>query len=360
MGAAATLSVIIPTLNEAATLPNLLNNLAQQTNLSLQIIIADGGSDDGTLALVPPNTTITHSTTGRGQQMNTGAAQATHDYLLFLHADSTLPHPQLLSNAITALQQAEHASPNTLIAGHFPLHFVRQTPQHAVAYAYLELKTRLNRPGTVNGDQGLLISRQHFYQLGGFDTRLPFLEDQRIAAKIRSQGRWLTLPGMLHTAARRFETEGFHRRYLLMTLIMTCYTLGEDEFFTAAPAIYRAQHHTHHLLLTPFFRLLRQQHRRWGWRKSVRNWQKIGAYAWQNGWQAAALLDTTINHYSGSQTLRCLACYDRIIAPILTIPIIRHCLHGAAALVFSSWLFAIVAPLYRWRERHALKTTPNN
>jgi len=356
----ATLSVIIPTLNEARTLPTLLADLSQQTHITLQIIIADGGSQDSTQALAQPHACVIHSTTGRGQQMNAGASHATHDYLLFLHADSSLPHPTLLSNAVAALQHASNNQPNTLLAGHFPLHFVRQTANHALAYAYLERKTQLNRPGTINGDQGLLILRQHFQQLGGFDTTLPFLEDQRIAQRIRDQGHWLTLPGTLHTAARRFETEGFHRRYLLMTLIMTCHTIGADNFFTNAPHIYRAQHATNHLLLTPFFRLLRQQHRQWSWPQRWRNWQKIGHYARHNGWQAAALLDTAISHYSGKKTYCCLRIYDRIIGPSFALPLIRQVIAYIAAVILGCWLFGIVAPLYRWRERHDLNTPQDN
>jgi rSAM/selenodomain-associated transferase 2 len=248
----ATLSVIIPTLDEAGTLPALLADLHAQTGLVLQIIVADGGSRDGTPGLaLAAGAQLQTSPRGRARQMNAGRRLATAAHLLFLHADSRLPDPQLLARALASLQ----ACADPRVAGHFGLRFIRHQPGRERFYRFLEAKTRSQRPGTINGDQGLLLRASWFDQLGGFDESLPYLEDQHFAATVFRYGRWLLLPGELHTSARRFEQEGHGRRYALMGLMSAMHTLGLRAFFDAAPGIYVAQSETHELRLGPYLRL---------------------------------------------------------------------------------------------------------
>lgn len=275
------LSVVIPTLNESAALPLLLGQLHRQSGIQLQIICADGGSSDGTAQLAAQQgAAICTSARGRGRQMNAGARLAEHEHLLFLHADSELRDDELLAAAMQALR----AESQPRCAGHFGLRFIRAAPGHERFYRYLEGKTRLNRPGTINGDQGLLISRSYFAQLGGFDESLPFFEDQRLAAKIFAEGRWLLLPGELWTSARRFEAEGHSARYTLMALTMGLHAAGVSEFFTEAPGIYRAQQDSNALQLPPFLQLARRQLRQRG---AVKTLWRAGAYARDNAWQLA-------------------------------------------------------------------------
>src|SRR5882757_6634439 len=86
------LSVIVPVLNEAQALPGLLGPLARLVHQGSEIIVADGGSDDGSPALAErAGFTLVRSARGRARQMNAGAALATGDVLLFLHADTQLP-----------------------------------------------------------------------------------------------------------------------------------------------------------------------------------------------------------------------------------------------------------------------------
>lgn len=247
-----TLSVVIPTLDEAATLPALLADLAAQTGVALDVIVADGGSQDATTALAAAaGARVQTGPRGRARQMNAGRRLAQAPYLLFLHADSRLPAPELLARALAALR----AEDDPHLAGHFSLRFIRSQPGHERFYRFLEAKTRSQRPGTINGDQGLLLCADWFDQLGGFDESLPFLEDQRLAARIFEHGRWLLLPGELHTSARRFEQEGHGRRYALMGLMTTAHTLGLHTFFAAAPGIYVAQMQARTLRLGPYLRL---------------------------------------------------------------------------------------------------------
>ena len=231
------LSVIIPVLNEAAHLPTLLSNLKAQQSIALELIVSDGGSSDGSAALAEAaGAVLIKAPCGRGAQMNAGAYRARGDYLLFLHADSELLDITLLSRAVQALAAAMSRYGHRRMAGHFQLRFKRGRPGNRLAYRYMEEKTALNRPYTTNGDQGMLLRSSFFRELDGFDPSLPFLEDQRLAEKIRACGLWITLPGVLQTSARRFESEGFYRRYILMGIIMCMHYADIQEFFQQAPS----------------------------------------------------------------------------------------------------------------------------
>lgn len=246
------LSVIVPALDEAEVLPRLLEALGAQRGISRETIVADGGSVDGTPAVAAAHgVRVIEAPRGRGVQMNAGAAVATGEWLLFLHADCRPVEPDQLRLAVDTLRaRGDHR-----LAGHFALRFERRCHGRRFLYRYMEAKSAGNRRYAINGDQGLLLRRAWFETLGGFDESLPFLEDQRMAAHIEAEGAWTLLPGRLITSARRFETEGLGRRYLLMGLIMAMHLAGEDAFFERAPALYRAQAETDRLRLSPFLKL---------------------------------------------------------------------------------------------------------
>ena len=273
--------------------------------------------------------------------MKAAAEKASGAYYLFLHADSRIDDPYLLSNALDALQQ--EAQENCRVAGHFCLRFVRATKRNTLAYRYIEEKTASNRAGTINGDQGLLLAKKFFRQLGGFDASLPFLEDQRMAAKIRSQGVWITLPGSLQTSARRFEAEGFHRRYLLMSMMMGLYSIGELAFFTRAPEVYRVQEETGKLLLSPFFGLIWHMIRHdWGLFGSIRIFYRLGRSVRQNFWQLFFFFDVWCRSLLGAGRYPCLNLYDRFIAPCINFRIVN----ALAGLLCFVWFMGILAPFF--------------
>lgn len=248
----ATISVVIPTLDEADALPRLLAALDVQRGVSLETIVADGGSADDTPAIaVAHGARVIAAPRGRGAQMNVGAAAAAGEWLLFLHADSRLTAPDQLRRALDTLR----ARGDARVAGHFALRFERARHGHRFLYRLMEAKSASNRRYTINGDQGLLLRRAWFRALGGFDESLPFLEDQRLAARIEEDGAWVLLPGRLATSARRFEVEGLRARYLLMTVIMAMHLTGEESFFEQAPALYRTQADTGRLRVRPYLAL---------------------------------------------------------------------------------------------------------
>ena len=311
------LSVIIPALNEAENLPALLADLRRQRGPALEVIVGDGGSTDGTREVVTAaGGRLVAARRGRGAQMNAAAAVACGELFLFLHADSRLPEPDLLAGAVAALQRAAMVTPR--VAGHFRLCFIRTAAGPDLAYRFLEAKTALNRVNTTNGDQGLLLSGRFFHELGGFDESLPFLEDQRLAEQIRRRGVWLTLPGELRSSARRFETEGFHRRYLLMGIMMGMHSVGMHDFFLRAPGVYRLQQDTGRLRLSPYFALLWSMVRRdWGWAETPRVFLRLGRYIRQNAWQPFLFVDVWLQPILGASRSPLLALHDRFIAPIL-------------------------------------------
>lgn len=332
-----TLSVIIPTFNEASALPLLLQDLRRQTGVALEIIVADGGSSDGTAALAAAQgAVVVTAARGRATQMNAARRRARFPYLLFLHADSRLPSPLLLSEALAMLRAAGDTA-----AGHFGLRFERQQPGHDFFYRYVEGKTRSNRRYSINGDQGLMISGRFFDALGGYDERLPFLEDQRISTSILERGRWIVLPGDLVTSARRFEHEGHAERYALMALMMGAHAVGLDEFFVQAPAVYRTQNETQKLNVEAFAGTVRALIRQQGWR-GWRTLYRGGRFVRENAWQLFYRRDLIRN--DGRE--RALRFHDRWFAPLVRNPLGD----GLAMLLLMVWLY-LVLPLSNRQRR---------
>lgn len=348
------LSIIIPALNEADHLPELLGDLGKQKNVSLEIIIADGGSSDATRSVADAwGAGFVSARRGRGAQMNAAAGLASGDYFLFLHADSRIDDPELLSNTLRALklELCEHDR----TAGHFCLRFVRSTERNAMAYRYAEEKSAFNRVNTTNGDQGLLLAKEFFLDLDGFDESMPILEDQRIAEKIRARGKLITLPGYLKTSARRFETEGFHRRYILMSMMMGLYSVGAEGFFARAPGIYRVQQDTGTLFLSPFFCLIRRMMcGEWGVGGTIRIFYLLGRYIRQNSWQMFFFLDVWLRPALGAGRYPFLSFHDRLFAPCTNFKVF-DAVTGMACFI---WFMGILAPFFRLADDRALKSDP--
>lgn len=276
------LAVIIPTFNEAQALPGLLEDLARQTGVRLEIWVSDGGSTDDTVMLAQlagAQTTVGRA--GRGAQMNQAHALARAPLRLFLHADSRLHRADQLQRALRAWQGAGGRG----VAGHFPLRFADAPAEHRHLFAFMEAKTRSGRPGTVHGDQGLLIHRADFDALGGYREQLPYFEDVYLSDAIFRSARWQLLPDALHTSARRFVREGVRQRYALMAVMMTAHALGDDGFFAASDALYRRQDQAQALSMKPLLSLLVERTVR-----QPRRWPKLLAYALQNAWQLPLML----------------------------------------------------------------------
>lgn len=302
----AVLSIIIPTLNEAAALPLLLNDLAAQQGIDFEVIVTDGGSTDQSCALAEQlfatgqlaGRCLTGSP-GRGRQLNTGAASACAEWLLFLHADSRLTDPCQLQKAVTFLKSRHRQAETDTLAGRFVLRFDRFESKEGFAFDYYEAKARLGRPGCIHGDQGFLLSRSFFFRVGPFREDLPVMEDTSLAEDIRSCGKWLLLPDAILTSTRRFAVEGIKARQTLNALMMNFLAIGWLDFFKHGADLYCQQDRTRPLQLPPFFRLIAELLRVMPLRRRWSIWMATGAYVRSQGWQLGLILDCRKAHRCG-------------------------------------------------------------
>lgn len=211
------LSVIVPVLNEADGIGRLLDALQPLRERGHEVIVADGGSTDGTAErcrdrvdrclTAPP---------GRAAQMNAGAAIAIGDRLLFLHADTRLP-PDADRLVADALAERSWGRFDVRIEGRHPLLPV-------VAWG-MNLRSRLT--GVATGDQAMFCTRAAFDAAGGFPP-LPLMEDVALSKRLRARGWPACLRARVVTSGRRWERDGALRTILLMWRLRLAYFLGAD------------------------------------------------------------------------------------------------------------------------------------
>ncbi len=357
------LSVIVPVLDEVATLPSLFATLASQQAIAFELILCDGGSADGTLenAQLLAKTCsfpcqVARSGKGRGRQMNAGASLARSDDLLFLHADSQFPDPLALSKGLIALRNRCRQRCDARVAGRFALRFRRSCPQRSLAYYFYENKARLDRPGCIHGDQGFLLQRSFFNELGAFEAQLSLFEDDRLAAQVFRAGEWLLLPAEISSSARRFETEGLRQRQTLNALLCNFADIGWDNFFRSAQSVYRQQSRTRSLRLYPYFRLIRTLLDCLSWRERRRLWYRTGAFVRANAWQIAYYFDVKKNFRrqlpAGAGSTPTLRFFERHLDPLIDHPAGRL----TAAVLTWSWFHVLLWRLHRdWQRAPALE-----
>lgn len=210
-----TISVIIPTRNEAANLRWLLPRLlAGQPH---EILVADGGSADDTVALAQAlGVRVVASSPGRGRQMNAAAAVATGECLLFLHADTEPPEGFSALIAAT-LERA------TVAAGAF--RFTLREPVAGRTLIERGVAFRCARWQLPYGDQGLFLRRSLFASLGGFPDQ-PILEDLEMVKRLRALGRIVVTAEAAATSARRWREGGLIRTFLRHQWILLAHALG--------------------------------------------------------------------------------------------------------------------------------------
>jgi len=340
------LSIIVPLLNERAELPEFLTTLQAQQQVDFELLFVDGGSSDGSLEwLQQKQLSVLESTPGRARQMNLGAWQARADWLLFLHIDSRFADRLALRRGLDELQQT--GSDN--LAGHFSLKFRRAEQTPSAAYYFYEWKAQLGRPETIHGDQGFLLKRKLFQQLEGFSESLPVMEDTDFAERLRPCGQWRLLPAEISTSARRFEAEGLWQRQLLGALLMCFRVIGWDDFFRAAPDVYRQQARASKLRIRPFFQLIRRLHAKLGWRDSWRIWYQAGCYVRRHAWQMTFAVDSRRAFFLGVPVGKGDARLTAYCEPVYDMLTDNCCGRLAATLLLRSW-FALTALWLRKKE----------
>ncbi len=219
MSARAPISVVIPALNAAETLPATLAALAPAAveGLVREVILVDGGSDDATRATAEAaGARVIETAPGRGGQLAEGAAQARGDWLLFLHADT------VLDPGWTAEAAAFMRGPETS-AGVFTLAFDAEGAAASIVAAGAMIRTRLF--GAPYGDQGLLISRTHYDAVGGFRP-LPLMEDVEFVDRLKKHGKLTVFRSRAVTSAHRYQRDGYFRRVLKNLVCVVMYRFG--------------------------------------------------------------------------------------------------------------------------------------
>ena len=208
------LSIIIPTLNEATTIRGQAA-LLQRWRAQTEIIVADGGSTDGTVEIAHEcGLQVIYAARGRGQQMNVGARVASGEVLLFLHADTRLPDdaPKLIASAL--------ADPR-VCGGNFSLLFAGGTRE---ARLLTKIYPFLRLGGMCYGDSAIFVRRSVFEKLGGYRD-FPIFEDVDLFRRMKRHGRFVRLPACAVTSARRFEGR-FIRTFALWSFLQMLYWLG--------------------------------------------------------------------------------------------------------------------------------------
>ncbi len=214
----ARVSIIVPVLNEAATLGDALRALAGWRSEGAEVIVVDGGQADAHHATRAACAGLTDAVLlaprGRARQMNAGAARAQGDVLLFLHADTRLP-----AGAPAAVQRALHGH----AWGRFDVAIDGVSPLLPVIAAFMNLRSRLT--GIATGDQAIFVTRAAFDAVGGFPDQ-PLMEDIELSRRLRRAGPPACLRLRVRTSGRRWDEFGVWRTIALMWRLRWRYWRG--------------------------------------------------------------------------------------------------------------------------------------
>ncbi|HEX2215912.1 MAG TPA: TIGR04283 family arsenosugar biosynthesis glycosyltransferase [Xanthobacteraceae bacterium] len=211
------LSIIIPVLNEAASIRAALLRLQDLRVRGVEVLVVDGGSCDGTLEQVKDLADVAMTARrGRGVQMNAGAARARGNVLLFLHADTRLPDEadRLLRDGLARSKCAW---------GRFDIAIEGRSPLLPIVAAMMNLRSRVT--GIATGDQAMFMTREAFARAGKF-PEIPLMEDVAVSRRLKRISPPLGLKVRAVTSGRRWDERGALRTILLMWRLRLAYFCG--------------------------------------------------------------------------------------------------------------------------------------
>lgn len=209
------ISIVMPTLDEASNLARRARELAAQSQ-PWEWIVCDGGSADDTVAIArAAGAMVVHSERGRGAQLNAGAARASGEILVFLHADTTLP-PDALTLVRSSLEDPR------IVGGHFTFAFDDVTfAGRMLAFVYAAKRSLFR---VWYGDSAIFVRGSAFRALGGF-APYPILEDADFVERLQRVGRTRRLRAVVTSSSRRYRGR-LVKTIVRWTTIFALYKIG--------------------------------------------------------------------------------------------------------------------------------------
>ncbi len=206
------ISFVVPVLNEAPLIAAALAALAPLRARGHEVIVADGGSEDGSREAAAPHADrVIVAPRGRARQMNAGAAAARGEALVFLHADTRLP-----ANADELIAHALRTNP----WGRFDIAIEGRAVLLPVVAFFMNLRSRFT--GIATGDQAIFVLRTAF---AGF-PEIALMEDVAFSKAMKRRAPPACLRSKALTSGRRWERHGVLRTMLLMWRLRLAYFLG--------------------------------------------------------------------------------------------------------------------------------------
>ena len=195
------LSIVMPAHDEASDIEAALTALRPYRHRDIEVIVADGGSTDGTPDLARPLADqVVTAPRGRSLQMNAGAAAARGDVLLFLHADTRLPDNanRLVLDGLARSNRVWGRFDVTIDGGRL------------LAVISMMMSTRSRLTGIATGDQAMFMTRAAFDAAGGFPT-IALMEDVALSERLKHLSKPLCLRARVTTSPRRWRKHGVVR-----------------------------------------------------------------------------------------------------------------------------------------------------
>ncbi len=215
----ATISAVIPVLNEAGTLEETVRKARELPEIQ-EIIVVDGGSEDGTRERAAGlGCKVLSAPAGRGGQMRAGARAADGDVILLLHADTWLP-PEAGRALLNCLRDRR------VVAGGFWKEFRQGSPLLLLGSKW-KCAVRFYIGRRIAGDQAIFVRRDILEAIGGVPD-MALMEEFELCRRLRKMGRLALADATVVTSARRFAKHGVVRTYLRMWKVATLYRLGKS------------------------------------------------------------------------------------------------------------------------------------
>ncbi len=210
------ISIIIPTFNEAGNISMTLDNISKFVEQGHECIVVDGGSSDATASICSAyQVTFLHSEKGRATQLNYGASHASNAVLVFLHADSLLPD--------CTVMEINKQLDNKTSWGRFNVKFTGKHFILGVIAALMNIRSCLT--GIATGDQAMFVFKDIFESVHGF-PEIPLMEDIALSKALKQYSAPACIKQAVITSSRRWETNGYIKTILLMWKIRLLYFFG--------------------------------------------------------------------------------------------------------------------------------------